>query len=38
MNATVLAYGFATGGRDGAKAALAALLEAPQPYSNDFAA
>jgi predicted acylesterase/phospholipase RssA len=33
MNAT----GFATGGRDGARAALAAFLEAPQPYSNDFA-
>jgi predicted acylesterase/phospholipase RssA len=38
MDATVLAYGFATGGCDGARAALAAFLEAPQPYCNDFAA
>jgi NTE family protein len=38
MDATALAYGFATGGRDGARAALAAFLEVPQPYSNDFAA
>ena len=37
MDATVLAYGFATGGRDGARAALAAFLQAPQAYSNDFA-
>ena len=38
MDATALAYGFATGGRNGARAALAAFLEEPQPYSNDFAA